>query len=224
MSVHISQRPTTPVAANSNVIYVVTSSNAYLDQFRYCVDITEIQDRAGFDYEPVRLKFYPNINGVGITDVGQFMLKFMGWNPRSQMWDNTVHNPFGLNPTVVDFQLVFGEEYASSPSSSRVYYPGDPNDANATSTVTAFKGEVDVNAGSYNFNTSSLVSTYYDGPGFNIFSDCPALVTSSAGQYDYLSEGIKCGINDFQTVTTLKTGSYRVALHQESSDGSVGTR
>lgn len=222
MSVFITQKPTTPVAANSNVMYVVTSSNAYLDQFRYCADITDVVDRGGFDYQPVRLKFYPNINGVGITDLGQFMLRFMGWSPLSQRWENTVHTPNSANPTVVDFQVVFGEEYASSPSSSRVYYPGDPNDANATQTVTAFKGEVDPNAGTYNFNTSSLVSTNTNGPGFNIMSDCPALMTSSAGQTDYLREGIKCGFNDWQTITTLKTGSYRVALHQEAADGSVG--
>lgn len=218
MALTLTQKPTTPNASRTNLLYTLTSDSSSKDQFRYIVDITgsEMIPTTGRDlpYPDVRLKYYPNTTGSGIIDLAPIFNRYLAYDEESMHWNNDVGSievP-AANGTIQTFSCSFGEEYADSPSSSLTVVTGSVNDL-----ITVFQGKVDPESGDYNFNTSSVSQS-----NNNFMSDIPDALYSQS-QYDFILECPKLGFRDRQTVTLLKDNDYRIRVMEEASDLYTGS-
>jgi len=81
MSITINQQPYFPTAANSDLLYVVTSNSSSLPQYQFVCDI---QSQAGTILS--RLKQQPNPSGYGVFDVGQIIEDYLSYDP---MWKSS---------------------------------------------------------------------------------------------------------------------------------------
>jgi len=130
MSVTIQQQPTTPGIVNSDLLFVLTSTQVSQPQFQYVCDI---KNSSGTLIQ--RIKQQPNPSSKAVFDTGQIMTSY--FSNTDQIWTTDVVAPntgSGLN-----FIVAFGEEYGASPSSSVVLYNG----ISATPGVPAKTGSID---------------------------------------------------------------------------------
>ena len=130
MSVTIQQQPTTPGIVNSDLLFVLTSTQVSQPQFQYVCDI---KNNSGTLIQ--RIKQQPNPSAKAVFDTGQIMTSY--FSNTDQIWTTDVVAPntgSGLN-----FIVAFGEEYGASPSSSVVLYNG----ITATPGVPARTGSTD---------------------------------------------------------------------------------
>mgnify|MGYP003644059090 FL=1 len=122
MALTLQQYPTSPNIANSNLVYLCTSTQVAQPQFQFVVDI---KDESGTLIQ--RVKQQPNPSSKGVFDIGNIMPTELG--PTDKVWDISAAaaNVFCAR----DFEIAFGEEYGTSVSSSVTLYdgagsPGDP--------------------------------------------------------------------------------------------------
>jgi len=162
MAVTITQTPTTPNAAYTNLVYVMSGSNATQPQYRYVVDVYY----SGSSDRLTRIKTYPNSTYNGIIDVSRELQDYLDYD---QYW--TITGSLDPVESVKTFDLKFGEEYGTSLSSSRTIYTGSTSNY-----LELFPGRVFKNSGGYSFPISD-----YTGSGSSIFSNDPATVTTTAG-------------------------------------------
>lgn len=117
MAITINQQPTSPNIADNNLVFTVTSSYITQPQFQYVVDVksggTLIQ----------RLKQQPNPSGMGVFDIGMICTSQIG--PTDAVWDTAVAQT--QTTCAKQFEIYFGEEYGTSPSSSVALYNGVTN-------------------------------------------------------------------------------------------------
>ena len=145
MAVTLTQQPTTPNAAYTNLLYVVSgSTTTNQPQYSYVMDIYE----SGSSTLLNRVTQKPNPAGVGVFDPSRFLQSQLDYDGN---WKTNGKARF-VN-AVGDFTIKFGEQYGTSISSSITVYE------NLTShELRVFPGIVDPNNGSsFNFDSSSYL-------------------------------------------------------------------
>ena len=165
MAYTITQKATTPNAAYTRLLYVVSgSTNTAKPQFQYVMDVYESgsTDLIKRNFSPV------NPAGVSVFDPARII---QGRLREEFSWDILYPQPYVSSSKV--FTLKFGETYASSISSSAVIV----DDVQQTSTE-VFRGVVDPNAGAFNWESSS----------YAVLSNMPA--TMSMQENEYLTIGV----------------------------------
>lgn len=153
MAITIRQQPTTPNIANNDLLYVLTSTQTSQAQFQYVCDI---KDNSGTLIQ--RIKQQPNPSAKAVFNTGQIMTGY--FTNTDRIWDTAVVAPntgSGLN-----FQVAFGEEYATSVSSSVVLYNGitaTPGEPAKTGSVNYFNlfgvNESALDLNNWNWNSGS---------------------------------------------------------------------
>lgn len=141
MAVTVKQYPSSPNVTGTNLVCTLSSSLAGAPQYRYVTDIYE----SGSNNYITSIKTYPNIYGRGIVDLARELDDQLS---PDYYWQIT-GSALPVN-TVKTFNLRFGEEYATSISSSIISSPGTTDYS-----LKVFPGTVYKNEGGYNFNTSS---------------------------------------------------------------------
>ena len=127
MAINIQQQPTSPNMVNNNLVYTCTSTQVTQPQFQFVVDI---KDESGTLIQ--RVKQQPNPNARGVFDLGQLLPPQLG--PTDEVWNIT--EVTANTASGGDFNIYFGEEYGTSPSSSVILYNGintTPNQSPAKS-------------------------------------------------------------------------------------------
>jgi len=216
MALTLTQKPTTPNASRTNLLYTLTSDSSSKDQFRYIAQIStdEIDVNQTLDYPDVTLKYYPNTTGSGIIDLANVFNRYLAWDENSMAWSTSPTNPIPSSgqSTIQIFSCSFGEEFADSPSSSLQTYTGS-----IIETIQIFQGKVDIESGDYNFNTASLKTN-----NNNIFSDMPDVIYD-INEYDFLRECPKADYGDYQTLTLLNQSNYEINVCAEAIDHYTGS-
>ena len=114
MAITISQSPTSPNMANTNLLYVVDSSQKTQPQFQYVCDI---QDSNKSTLQ--RVKQQPNPSGYGVFDIGRIITSYVSPDP---VWKT---EQFATSSFVnKEYWVAFGEQYGTSVSSSITTYNG----------------------------------------------------------------------------------------------------
>lgn len=136
MAVTIRNNADTPNMANNRLVYTISSTKSSEPQFRMVLDIL---DNNGDLLQ--RLKQQPNKSNAGVFDIGQIVTNYLG--PTDRIWDTATDNTPALNAKCADqFQIRFGEEYASSTTGIPAIYTGlTPESA----------GEPQVSSSNYNY-------------------------------------------------------------------------
>ena len=152
MAITITQEPTSPNIANSNLVYTCTSTQVTQPQFQFVVDI---KDESGTLIQ--RIKQQPNPSSKGVFDFGNIIPSQLG--PTDTIWDTATvaANTACSN----DFKVYFGEEYGTSVSSSVTLYngAGSPGAPNVTGSLyyTMIDGVLSPNQlVNWNWNSSSF--------------------------------------------------------------------
>jgi len=152
MAVSLQQFPTSPNTANDNLVYLCTSTEVTQPQFQFVVDI---KDENNVLIQ--RVKQQPNPSSKGIFDLGNLIPTQLG--PTDRVWDISVATR--VTSSAKEFNILFGEEYGTSVSSSVTLYngagsPGDPAVSQPTQIFFLLDGVVDPNElVNWNFNSGS---------------------------------------------------------------------
>ena len=142
MAYTITQKPTTPNAAYTRLLYVVSgSSNTSKPQFQYVMDVYE----SGSSSRIYRTTQTINPAGVAVFDPSRVM---QGELVDEYSWKISSVTPFDSSSKT--FRLEFGEQYASSISSSVSVV----DNIERTNTE-VFRGVVEPNSGYFNWQSSS---------------------------------------------------------------------
>ena len=178
--------------ANADLIWEVTSSQYQKPQFQY---ICSLQDGCG---KPLTtIKQQPNPSGFGVFDLGRLVKQYLGYDTRESLFKGGVDGFFQLNSeTAKFFRVAFGEEYATSTTSSVTYYSGVGN-ATGSAAFTGstpyyyfINGVIDPNYGQWNWNTSSFYQPR-PAPNSQSFSANVCLTDAPRTQYarstDYMT-------------------------------------
>lgn len=158
MSVTIQQLPTSPNLVNNDLLYVLTSNQTSQAQYQFVCDIKDKDDNL-----IQRIKQQPNPSNKAVFNVGQIMTGY--FSNADRIWNTDVvafNTGSGL-----DFNVVFGEEYASSVSTSVALYDGIQN---ATTGSPALTGS------DYLFNLYGVNETPFGLDSWN---------WASGSKYDY---------------------------------------
>ena len=170
MAINIAQQPTSPNCSYTNLVYQVTSSNATQPQFQYVMDVYI----SGSSDRLARIRQFPNALQQAVFDPSRIMNDNLIYDTENLLGPDIVENatsPVDQTSKCKDFQVEFGEEYGTSPSSSVTVYPNLSNDF-----ITVFPCQVDPNNGTgYNFQgglvPSGQASILTDRPdGVNDFT------------------------------------------------------
>jgi hypothetical protein len=138
MAITIRQSPTQPNMVNNNLIYAVTSNSSSAAQYQFVADLTY----SGSNTVLQRIKQQPNPNNTGVFDMGSIISNYLG---SDNSWKAA---PFvTASAAAKRFQVKFGEQYGTSPSSSVILYTG----------VAAVSGSPAVTASSYFYVIDGLV-------------------------------------------------------------------
>lgn len=137
MAITIRQRPTTPNQANSDLLFVLTSTNINQPQFQFVMEVGGLT-----------LKQQPNPSSKGVFNIGQITLDLVSQNNnwKTIKYSRATSSFNSLTP-------VFYEEYGTSESSSVSY-----NNGLSGSALYIMNGVVNPNDGSFNFLSSSYMS------------------------------------------------------------------
>jgi len=190
MSVTVIQQPTTPNVAYTKLPFVVSGSGTTSNpQYSYVMDVYE----SGSTSLISRQLCIPNPFGVAVFEPSTII---QGNLQNDEFWKITG----SISPinSVKTFDLRFGEAYGTSTSSSVTVYTGSTSNY-----LQIFPGTVDINGGSYNFNTGSFISqsggnTYLsNSPNYSPLTGTPPRATKQ--QISILANS-----SDYLTVTTLK--------------------
>jgi len=139
MAYTLIQSSSTPNAAYTRLLYTVSgSSNVSKPLFQYVCDI----HNSGSSSIIKRVTQTPNPAGTATFDVARIV---QGQLAVDYNWD--VNAPTQFANSFKDFEVKFGEQYASSISSSVVVI-----NAIVSTDIDAFQGVVEPNAGTYNFS------------------------------------------------------------------------
>jgi len=151
MAYTIKSQPTTPNCTYTDLVYNVSSSNAEQPQFNYIMDVYE----SGSATRLARVRQFPNPSLEAVFDPSRI------FNDNLDYYNNFA-NSYVVNDyyQIKTFNVEFGEEYGTSPSSSIVTYANQAN-----SLIEVFPGQIDPNNGtSYNFLDSGSAVTLSDRP------------------------------------------------------------
>jgi len=191
MAITIRQSPTQPNMANNNLVYAITSNSSSAPQYQFVADLTY----SGSNTVLQRIKQQPNPNNAGVFDFGSIINNYL---ESDNNWTTAVFST--SSQASKRFQVKFGEQYGTSPSSSITLYTG-VGAVSGSPAVTAsdsfyvINGLVDPNdkvnwnwpSGSY--FTSSIAPTG-GGAGFSrqsALSNAPLSQSIQDGEYATIS-------------------------------------
>jgi len=230
MAITITKNPSSPNLANNTVVYAVTSTKDAEPQFRYVLDIN---DRNGNLLQ--RIKQQPNQEyGVGIFDIGQILTTYLG--PTDEVWKSTTDNTPNINAFCADqFLIRFGEEYATSATSSTNIYVGGAAEQIGTPSISSsyydyyIDGVVNVNGDKidYNWNSSSKydVESTDGTTTFNHQNGLTEFNTSSVRLEDYhtisILNGNVEGVYSASVDNTLAQDIYAILVKEYDSSNSL---
>jgi hypothetical protein len=176
MAVIINQSPTLPNGTQADVIYTLQSVSSSAPQFKY---VCEIKDDIGNIL--TQIKQVPNNSGYGVFEVSKLLDDHMSYDTPWLIEDITN----STNNNIRNFEIVFGEEFGTSVSSSLVQ---EINVSASLSSSTTFipavqerdSGMFNWDSGSYDVltNNSNVVGTINQG------TKQSALIVSSS---DYMT-------------------------------------
>lgn len=200
MAVTLLQQPTTPNASYTNLVYVMSGSNATQPQYRYVVDVYY----SGSSDTLTRIKTYPNSTYNGIIDVSRELQDYLDYD---QYWKATG----SLDPveSVKTFDLRFGEEYGTSLSSSRTIYTGSTSNY-----LELFPGRMYKNESQYNWTTSSLYLNSY-GTYNNIMSANPENVYIFGGFSGSTANYVT--FQDYHTITIFTASNVDIDIYNSNN-------
>lgn len=186
MAVTITQQPTTPNAAYTRLVYVlsgsVTTSNP---QYQYVMDVYE----SGSSEYIARVTQTPNPYGVAVFDPSKII---QGELSEDQFWKVPLGT--GSVDSSKTFDIKFGEQYGTSLSSSITVYPDLTNDI-----LEIIPAVVDPNNGvSYNFQSGSYLPSSSTN---NIELSNDPLINETPAVYKPV------GLNDYQTISYINNGT-----------------
>jgi hypothetical protein len=187
MAIQITQQPTTPNAAFTNLVYVVSGSVTTSNpQYQYVMDVMVAGDTSSM----VRVTQTKNPNGVAVFDPSPII---QGKLNQDNYWRIT--GSMAPVDSVKDFTMQFGEQYGTSISSSVTVFPNL-----ASSSLQIFQGDVNPNNGvSYNFNTSSFDTPTLGNP---YLTNNPGVLSENVGTN--FNNVVILDSTDYFTVTTLQ--------------------
>ena len=183
MAYTITQKPTTPNAAYTRLMYTVSgSTNTAKPQFQYMMDVFESGSSS------LIKRSFQTINPAGVANFDPARI-IQGELSQDNSWKISSLTPFENSSKV--FTLKFGETYATSISSSAVIV----DDVQQTNTE-VFRGVVQPNNGiSYNWQSSS----------YAVLSNMPATMSMQSDDYgtigvynndvSYVSQSFYNGVN-----------------------------
>ena len=146
----INQQPTYPNVTKTNLLYVTSGSQIDNPQYQYVMDVTQGGEVL------TRIKQYPNPSGVAVYDVSRILNDYL--EPRTDVFTITSSTTYGDG--MQTFDIKFGEEYGTSPSSSVTLYDGNGNPGNPAVTGTqsvVWGGSIDPNNG-FGYNWDDVYS------------------------------------------------------------------
>lgn len=136
MAITIQQSPTYVNIANNNLVYVVTSTEISQPQYQFVLDIKDVNGTL-----IQRLKQQPNPSSKGVFDIGQIIANQFGegyeYIHQSASLITNDYRASGSIPTtyyqypslnggaVKQFNVLFGEEYGTSTTSTSSLYDGN---------------------------------------------------------------------------------------------------
>ena len=227
MSITIQQLPTSPNLVNNDLLYVCTSTKTSEAQMQFVCDIKDNNDVL-----IQRIKQQPNPSNKAVFNVGQIMTGY--FSNADRIWETSVVAP--NTGSGLDFNVVFGEEYADSVSSSVELYDGIQN---ATTGSPALSGsdylfnlygvnESPFDLLSWNWNSGSKYNEEdaSDDSVFQHQNGLTAFNTQSVYLGDYGTISFLNGnINGSDTVTTSSAQNVFAGIYQffDSSDVQIGS-
>ena len=229
MAYTIKSQPTTPNCTYTDLVYNVSSSNAGNPQFNYIMDVYE----SGSATRLARIRQFPNPSLEAVFDPSRI------FNDNLEYYTNfgsANYDPTGTGH-VKTFNVEFGEEYGTSPSSSITVYANQANDL-----IEVFPCQIDPNNGQgYNYpdSGSSVFLTdrpsgvkEYVGAQYRIpFYNGDNSIVSMYGDVDgggstllgvsgnsFLSQGVYVNPTDGQTLTFTYNGVANSRTFQDACD------
>jgi hypothetical protein len=197
MAITIRQSPTQPNMVNNNLIYAVTSNSSSAAQYQFVADLTY----SGSNTVLQRIKQQPNPNNTGVFDMGSIISNYLG---SDNSWKAS---PFvTASAAAKRFQVKFGEQYGTSPSSSVILYTG----------VAAVSGSPAVTASSYFYVMDGLVDPNdkidWNWPSGSYFTSSVTPTGGGAGfsrQYALTNAPLSQSIQDGEYATiSLINGNF----------------
>jgi hypothetical protein len=197
MAITIRQSPTQPNMANNNLVYAVTSNSSSAAQYQFVADLTY----SGSNTVLQRIKQQPNPNNAGVFDMGSIITNYLG---SDNNWKTAV---FATSSQASKrFQVKFGEQYGTSPSSSVILYTG----------VGAVTGSPAVTASAYFYVLDGLVDPNdkidWNWPSGSYFTSSAAPTGGGAGfsrQYALTNAPLSQSIQDGEYATiSLINGNF----------------
>ena len=224
MSITIQQQPTSPNMANNHLVYEITSDKSTQPQFQFIMDIYE----SGSASYVQRVKQQPNPSLKGVFDIGMIISQYLG---DDQPWKTQGFSTSSF--TMGTFDVKFGEEYGTSPSSSVVIYNGlTPTPGEPAKTGSAYywntNGLVDYpNAVNFNFDSGS----YYAEENASVYNTfnyqhnlSNAPTTQSVNDGDYLTIALYNGNFEFPYSDVRAQDIYYVQIRYYDAAGvAIGT-
>ena len=152
-SIQITQDPTYINVSHNPMVFVVSGSNIDEFQYQYVLDVRTYPDNT----LRTRIKQYPNPAGVAVFDVSHVVDDYIEWDAN----DFTLT---GITSTLGQeyrrFQILAGEEYGTSPSSSVTLFdghgvigaPGVSGSSVVNGIYSVFGGELDITPGKVGTN------------------------------------------------------------------------
>lgn len=117
MAITITQDPTYLNVSKNPMVFVVSGPNIDEFQYQYVLDVRTFPDNT----LRTRIKQYPNPYGVAVFDVSHVVDDYLEWN-EDDFKLTQIKSP--LEQEFKRFQILAGEEYGTSPSSSVTLYDG----------------------------------------------------------------------------------------------------
>jgi hypothetical protein len=224
MAINISQFPTLPNMANSDLVFTVTSSQASQPQFQFIADLTY----SGSATVLQRIKQQPNPSSFGVFDFGQIVGNYLDS-------DNTWKTAqFTTSSNVAKrFNFRFGEEYGTSTSSSVSVYNGITNATTGSPALSAsnyiyiINGLVEPNdAVNWNWPSQSYFQPITASTGLVTGSNVQAQlaltyapITKSIQRTEY--ETISLINGNFNGSSTIAQDIYAIVVDQYNSSNTL---
>jgi len=186
MAITIHQQPTAPNMVNNDLLFVLSSNQITQAQYQYVADIYE----SGSATLIQRIKQQPNPSGKGVFNVGNILTSNMEsdnvWKTQGYATSSECNK---------NFIVKFGEEFASSPSSSAYLYDG------ITTLTTGSPAKV----GSEFYTITDGLVDYPDAINFN-FASGSYYTANSASQY--ITFDFQHALTTAPETQSIKEGDY----------------
>ena len=217
-SIKITQDPTYLNVSKNPMVFVVSGSNTDEFQYQYVLDVRTFPDNT----LRTRIKQFPNPSGVAVFDVSHIVDDYIQYN-EDDFKLTQIKSPLGEE--FRRFQILAGEEYGSSFSSSVTLYdgygnqgvPGVSGSSVTNGVYSAWGGAIDITPGTETNNGWNWGDYYGVTNTQYLLTSHPSSVLG-ASKTNHL-----IGRNDYSLLpvldanTALQTNTTRVRLYNENN-------